>query len=161
MSTAGTFGITRSRTRISASAPAPNDQSGDDGVTIRQTTNETRELGEEAVCVHGEPEELRELTDEDREREAVHVTELRGLREKIGDEAELRGAGEQHDRADEEREHRGKQDGPRRIAARSDEGDDRRCDHRPERRVGAEDERSSKARQARSRSGTASMYRAP
>ena len=110
------------------------------GLAGDETVEEPLQLGDEPIGVHGEPEQLGELTDQDRQCEAVHVADLRGLRQEIGDEAQMCQAGQQHDGAHEEREHRGQHDGFRWIPVRPDEGKDRRGDHGAERRVGAEDQ---------------------
>jgi hypothetical protein len=102
--------------------------------------NEPFQLRDEPVGIHGEAEEFRELTDQDRQREAVHVADLRRLREQVGDESEFRGSGQQHDRPDEDREHRRERDRLRWITIGADERQDRRCDHRTERGIGPEDE---------------------
>ena len=50
------------------------------------------ELVDEPVGVDGEPEQLGQLADEDRQREPVHVADLGRLGQQVGDEPELRGA---------------------------------------------------------------------
>ena len=54
-----------------------------------RSSNERADLVEEAVGVGREAEQLRELADDDRDREAVHVADLHLAREQVGDEAEL------------------------------------------------------------------------
>ena len=52
-------------------------------------SNERAHLVDEAVGVGREPEELRQLADDDRDRQPVHVADLHLAREQVGDEAEL------------------------------------------------------------------------
>lgn len=93
-------------------------------------TTATR-IAEERVGVGGEAEELRQLADDDRDREAVHVAHLDLFREQVRDEAELAEAEGDLDQADEEREHPGQRDrgaGIARDQQRSDRGQDQRRD---------------------------------
>ena len=128
-------------------------------LAVGDTVDEPPQLGDEAVGVDGEPEQLRQLPDQDRHREAVHVADHRRLRQQVGDEAELGDAAEHHDGADEEREHRGERDRPRRVAVggRSGAGSSRRSSARatsPGRGRG-----SSTARRPRNRAGRGSTCR--
>jgi hypothetical protein len=111
-------------------------QGGPHGLPVGQSRDETRELGPEAVAVHREPEELRELADQDRERQPVHVADDRGLRDQVGDEAQPGDPRERDDGPDEECERRPERDCPGRVALRGDQREDGGGDHRPERRVG-------------------------
>jgi hypothetical protein len=67
--------------------------------------DEPAELFDEAVSVDGEAEELGELADQDGQRQSVHVTEHRRLRQQVGDEAELANSGQHHGGTGEERQH--------------------------------------------------------
>ena len=109
-------------------------------LAVPDPVDEASRLGDEAVRIDREPEQLRQLAHENREGEAVHVADHRRLRQQVRDESELEDPAEHRDRPDEQREHRGERDGPLRIAVRPDERQDRRRDHRPEGRVGAEHE---------------------
>ena len=113
---------------------------GSHRLAVGDTVHEPLQLRDEAVGVDGESEELRQLPDQDRQRQTVHVADHRRLRQQVGDEAELGYSTEHHDRAHEECEHRGERDGTLRVAVGGHQGQDRRRDHRPERRVRAEDE---------------------
>ena len=57
-------------------------------VWSRSSTN-ARSSREERVGVGGEAEQLRQLSDDDRDAEAVHVADLHLLGEEVGDEPEL------------------------------------------------------------------------
>ena len=57
-------------------------------VRLVEPLDELLRLREEAVGVGREPEELGELADDDRDRQAVHVADLDLLREQVGDEAD-------------------------------------------------------------------------
>ena len=140
-STPGTLGATLAehqddrpgRPRPTASAAATVSPSA-------TPSTKPRELVDEAVGVDGEAEELGQLAHQDREGEPVHVADLGRLGEQVGDEAELADAGADHADGDEDRQHRRERDRLRRIAVGADQREDRRRDHRPERRVRAEDE---------------------
>ena len=54
--------------------------------------DEPDRLADQAVGVDGEPEELRQLADQDRQGEAVHVADLGRLGQQVGDEARGRRA---------------------------------------------------------------------
>ena len=58
-----------------------------DGLAVADAADERARLADQAVRVDGEPEQLGQLADEDGEREAVHVPDLRRLRQQVGDEA--------------------------------------------------------------------------
>ena len=69
--------------------------------------DERVDLIDQAVCVGREAEQLRQLADQDRERETVHVADLRGLGEQIRNEPELRHPRRDHEHAHQQRQHRG------------------------------------------------------
>ncbi len=126
-------------------ARCPDRQRGADSLAALDRLGECDGLVEQAVCVHGEPEQLGQLTDKDGEREAVHVADLGRLREQVGDEAELEHAGEHRNRTDHERKCRSVRDGCLLAPVGSRERDDGCRDHRAERRVRPEDEDSGRA----------------
>ncbi len=64
--------------------------------------DERPQLVDEPVGVGGEAEQLRQLADDDRDREAVHVADLHLAREQVGDEAQLGDAEPDLDEADEQ-----------------------------------------------------------
>ena len=115
-----------------------DDGSGRVRLALRQPGHEGARLGNEPVGVHREPEQLGQLTDDDGQRQAVHVADLGRLGQQVGDEPELGQPGDDHHDTDEHGEQRGERDGPRRVAAGEQQRGDRRRDHRTERRVGAE-----------------------
>ena len=134
-STAGITRVTRGRIRRTARQPTPT-ASVAAWVSSRWDTK-ARQLLHESVGVGREAEQLGELTDDDRDREAVHVADLDLARQQIGDEAELRDAHRELHGADEQREHPGQRDG----AVGPTPGEQRhqgREDQRRDRRVGAE-----------------------
>ena len=104
-----------------------------------EAVDERLHLVDEAVGVGREAEQLRELADDDRDRQADHVADLHLLREQVGDEAELAEPEADLDRGDEQRQHAGERDELGRVAG-DRERDDRGEDQRPERRVRAEHE---------------------
>ena len=67
--------------------------SADDAAVVvsvwSRPSNELLDLVDEAVGVGREAEQLRQLADDDRDRQAVHVPDLHLLREQVGDEPEL------------------------------------------------------------------------
>ena len=85
-------------------ARRPDRQRGADRLAALDRLGEGDGFVDQAVGVHGEPEQLGQLTDEDGEREAVHVPDLGRLREQVGDEAEPEHAGEHGDRTHHQRE---------------------------------------------------------
>ena len=54
-----------------------------------QASEERLDLGSEALGIGREPEELRQLSDDDHDRQAVHVTDLHLVGKEIGHEPEL------------------------------------------------------------------------
>ena len=56
------------------------------------------DLADQAVGIDLEPEQLRQLPDQDGQRQAVHVADHRRLGDQVGDEAELGHARQDHDR---------------------------------------------------------------
>ena len=110
------------------------------GVSRGDALHERLRLGDEPVRVGREAEQLRQLADEDRQGEAVHVADLGRLGQQVGDEAEAGARADEHERADHQREHRRVGDGRGRVAVGRRERQDRRRDHRAERGVRPEDE---------------------
>ena len=104
----------------------------------RPSTN-ALQLAEERVGVGREAEQLRQLPDDDRDPEAVHVTDLHLFREQVGDEAELAEAEADLDQADEDREH-ARQDDRRPRVSDDQQGRDRSEDQGRDRGVGPEHE---------------------
>ncbi len=121
-------------------ADEPQGRGGRDGLAGCQAIDELARFVNEPVRIDRKAEKLRQLSDEDREGEAVHVADLGRLREQVGNEAELCDPGQDRDRSDQQREHRGECDRPLRAAARPEDGKDGCRDHRPERGVRPEDE---------------------
>ena len=115
-------------------------ESGRHRFAVRDAVQEPPQLVDETVGVHGEPEQLGQLPDQDRESQAVHVADHGRLREQVGYEAELRDSAGHHERSHQQREHRRERDCTLRVAVGSEQGQDRGRDHRPERGVGPEHE---------------------
>ena len=88
------------------------------------------------VALDREPEELGQLADQHRQRNAVHVAVADRLGQQFGDEAQTRQAGQDAHRPGDDRHHAGQRDGAHRVAAgqRQDDGED---DGR-QRRVGSQ-----------------------
>ena len=102
-------------------------------------------LAQRSVRGDGEAEELRDLAQQHRQRDAVHVAIADRLREQLGDEAQTRQArGNAHDAGDN-RHHSGQRDRTLRLARRKRQHD---CeDHGRERRVRAQDEDAARTEQ--------------
>ena len=115
---------------------------GADGIARGEPVHESSDLVDEPIRVHGEPEQFRELSDQDRQRKAVHVADPRRLGEQISDEPELRDPRRDHDRPDDQREHGRQRDGALRTPVRPDDREDRRRDHGTQRRIRTEHENS-------------------
>ncbi len=98
-----------------------------------EVAEELLQLFEERVGVGREPEELRQLADDDRDRQPVHVADLHLARQQVGDEAEPREPGDDLDDPDEEGEHPGELDRPRRAGADDQQRRQRGEDHRRDR----------------------------
>lgn len=116
----------------------PGDPDGGRGghrLAPAEALNEADEIPDEALAAHREPEEFRELADQDGDREAVHVADHGGLGDEVRDEAELGHGREDHDDADHQRKHRREHNRLLRVAVGRDERQDRRRDHRAERGV--------------------------
>jgi hypothetical protein len=90
------------------------------------------------VTLDREAEELRELADQNRQRDAVHVAVADRLGQKLGDEAEPYHAGQDAHRAGDDRHRAGQRDGTVRIAA--GQGKDDAEDDRGQRRIRTQDE---------------------
>ena len=86
------------------------------GLARRHALHERLRLGDEPVRVGREAEQLRQLADEDREGEAVHVADLRRLGQQVRDEPEAGARADEHERAHHQREHRRVRDGGVRVA---------------------------------------------
>ena len=86
-----------------ASTPIPTSSGG--RLRVVEVLEELAQLVEEAVGVGGEAEQLRQLADDDRDREAVHVADLHLARQQVGDEAELADPEADLDEPDDEGEH--------------------------------------------------------
>ena len=108
-------------------------------VRLVDALGERLDLVEEAVRVGGEPEELRQLADDDRDRQAVHVPHLHLLGEQVGHEAELPQPEPDLHEPHEDGEHPGQRDRGSGVPAREQRGD-RRQDQRRDGRVRTEDE---------------------
>ena len=101
------------------------------GVGLAEAVDERLQLAEERVGVGREAEQLRQLPDDDRDPEAVHVADLDLFGEQVGDEAELAEAEADLDQADEDREHARQDDRRPRVSGdqqRRDRGEDQRRD---------------------------------
>ncbi len=69
-------------------------------------------------AVNRGPEQLRQLADQHRERNAVHVAVADGLRQQLGDETEARQSRGHAHQARHQRHHAGQRDRPHRVACR-------------------------------------------
>ena len=128
------------------------------GVRLAEAFHERLQLAEEGVGVGREPEQLRQLSDDDRDPEAVHVADLHLFGEQVGDEPELAEAEADLDQADEDREHA--RQGDRRPRVSDDQqGRDRGEDQRARSRSRARAPGPGKARRGRSRPGRRSSCR--
>ena len=137
---AGIFGRNRWRTQDHGESEDADGERGGHRLAVGDTVNECSRLCAQAVCIDGEPEQLRQLTDHDRDRQAVHVADHGRLREQVRDESQSERASDGHEGTDEQREHRGESDRAFRVATGGEKREDRGGDHRPERRVRAEHE---------------------
>ena len=129
------------------------------GVRLVDSLDERLDLVEEAVGVGGEAEELRQLADDDRDRQAVHVADLHLLREQVGDEPELPEPEPDLDEPHEDGEHPGQGDRRPGSSPPSEQRRDRRQDQRRDRRVRAEHQHARGPEDARSRPGRRSSCR--
>ena len=102
-------------------------------------------LAQRAVRGDGEAEELRDLAQQHRQRDAVHVAVADRLREQLGDEAETCEARGNADDAGDDCHHSGQRDRALRLARRKRQHD--REDHGRERRVRAQDENAARTEQ--------------
>ena len=102
-------------------------------------------LAQRSVRLDGEAEELRDLAQQHRQRDAVHVAVADRLREQLGDEAEPRQARRDAHDAGHDRHHSGQRDRALRIARRKRQHDGE--DHGRERRVRAQDEDAARTEQ--------------
>jgi hypothetical protein len=90
------------------------------------------DLAEQPVSLDREAAQLADLADEDGEGQAVHVADHGRLGQQVGDEAQLGRPGGDHEDADKDRLDRGQHHGPDGVAARGEQRQDRRRDHRAE-----------------------------
>ena len=104
------------------------------GVRLADAFDERLQLTEERVGVGREAEQLRQLPDDDRDPEAVHVADLNLFGEQVGDEPELAEAEADLDQPDEDREH-ARQDDRRPGVSGDQQGRDRSEDQRRDRGV--------------------------
>ena len=86
-STAGSRVVMRGSTSSRTSTAAPTIEGR--RMRLVEAVSKRAQLREERIGVRGEAEQLRQLPDDDRDREAVHVADLHLLREQVGDEPEL------------------------------------------------------------------------
>ena len=93
-------------------------------VGVGQVVDQDLDLLDRAVTAAGHAEELRQLADDDRDRQAEDEPGDDGLGEEVGDEAEANDPGRQEDRPDHQREARGQREVAVRVAAR-ERADDR------------------------------------
>ncbi len=138
ISTPGIRGASRRVTRITASAVAPIARACGHGLAVPDAAQERPGLREESLRVGREPEQRRELPDDDRQRDAVEVAVPDRHRQEIGDEAHVREARHRAQHPHQDREHPGQGERSVRITGR--EREDHRGDQRRERRVRSEDE---------------------
>ena len=87
-STLGIAGSQRCSASIRTRLNTPDGDRGRDGLARGHALDELDQLADEALGVHREPEQLRELAHQDREGQAVHVADLGGLGEEVRDEPE-------------------------------------------------------------------------
>ena len=129
---AGTRVVIRGSTSSAASTPSPTRSA----VVFVWSNPSTKalDLVEEAVGIGGEAEQLRQLADDDRHRQAVHVADLHLLREQVRHETEL-----PETESDLDDSHRARQAfrrgrspcrDPRPSQERHDGGEDQRGDRR-------------------------------
>ena len=78
-STPGTLGSQRWRARISDQADQAYRRGGWDRIARREPVNEASSLVDQPIGVDREPEELWQLSDQDRQRQPIHVADLRRL----------------------------------------------------------------------------------
>ena len=104
-----------------------------------EVLDEHTHLLEKRVGTRGEAEQLRQLADDDRDAEAVHVSDLHLLGEQVGDETEFSKPEPNLGEADEHRQHARQRDRGLGVAAR-EQRRYRGQDQRGDRRVGPEDQ---------------------
>ena len=78
----------------------PTDGRGGHRLPVDQALDEAGDLAEEPVGVDREPEQLRQLADQDGQRQPVHVADHRRPGQQVGDEAQPGHAGDDRDRGD-------------------------------------------------------------
>ena len=102
------------------------------GVALVEVGHELAYFLDKGVSVRREPAELRQLPDDDDDRQSVHVADLDLAGEQVGDEAQLANTKPDLDEADQDGEHAGQSDGGGRVVAGHDERGDRGKDQWPE-----------------------------
>ena len=140
MSTAGTFGGQRLQHQDQRDPGDPDHSRGGHRLAVGQPFDEAGELPDQALGADLEPEQLRQLPDQDGQRQAVHVADHGRLGDQVGDEPELRHRRHDHDGRDHEREDRGQRDRPLGVAVSAGQRQDRRGDHRSQRGIRAQHE---------------------
>ena len=157
----GPSAASRCRTRITPRPTAPTASAAGDRVPVGDARRRTRCASSmKPVGVDREPEQLRQLADEDRQRQPVHVADLRRLREQVGDEPEPRDARPTSMIAPTISASIDASATARcRVAVGADERQDRRRDHRARATSPGRARGSATARTPRSRPGTGSTCR--
>ncbi len=116
--------------------PADADRGGGrDRRPVGEAPHDAGGLADQTVRVDREAEQLGELTDQDGQRQPVHVADHRRPGDQICDEAELRHRGQDHQGRHHQREHRRQRHRPVGIPAGGHHGQDGGGDHRPQRRI--------------------------
>ncbi len=110
------------------------------GLAVDHAAHECFALVEEAGRVTVETDELRELTDEHDQRDAVEEADADRLREQLRQDAEAGEARRDAQRSHQQRQHSREGHRFRRVPVGAHERQDCRRDQRPERGVGAEHE---------------------
>jgi hypothetical protein len=102
-----------------------NDQRGSLGLI--EVLRELANLGDERVGVGREADQLGQLSDDDRDRQPVHVADLDLARQQVGNEPEFAEPETDLDESDDQGEHAGEKDRRLRVAGcrqRDDRGED-------------------------------------
>ena len=106
-STAGITGTHRWSTRMTTSPNSPTRTAAVHGLPRPDSVHEPGDVPAQGVRVHREPAQLRELANQDGERQAGHVADLRRFGEQVGHKSQLGHSGQDHHGADHEGEHGG------------------------------------------------------
>src|SRR5512139_453550 len=106
------------------------------GAAFEHRRGNRPQVPQRAAALDREAEQLGQLADQHRQRDAVHVAVADRLGQEFGDEAQARHAGQDARHPGDDGHHAGQRDGARRVAVgqRQDDGED----DRGERRVGAQ-----------------------